>query len=242
MYMCGVFVLSRIAYWWSRMGGALVRLSHLLSRPEDGLWLMLMADDLKAESTGCHPRRSILFVVVRSVLGVPLSWVKAQGGRRLAWTSYEVQLDSLALGISENRAKWAVGWLDRVARDGMTDIGDFRAALGRLSVVVGALGREEPFLASLFSFVSCHKRGGLQVVPLFVCVVARRLSEHNGRRRTYPSAVSRCTEVEAFRVDANTEGYTIGVGGWLPMRGVDPRISTAYTPWSSVELDKASAP
>ena len=84
---------------------------------------MLMADDLKAESTGQEAKKSVLWVILLwLVLGVPLSWTRVQGGRRLAWVGCEVQLDTLALGISASRARWAMEWLARVARDGMTDM------------------------------------------------------------------------------------------------------------------------
>ena len=174
IYKCGVFGLSCIAYWWSRIGGALVRLTHLIAKPEDGLWLLLMADDLKAESTGERPKRSILFVILLWLaVGVPLSWGKIQGGRRLNWIGYDVQLDTLSVGISEGRARWAIEWLLRVSRDGFTDVEEFRSALGRLGFIVSALEWEKPFLAPLFNFCSRYKRGGLQSVPLYIRIVTK---------------------------------------------------------------------
>ncbi len=55
------------------VGGARVRAAHLLALPENARWLLLFADDLKAESTSARPQRAIIFVVVLLVvLGVPL--------------------------------------------------------------------------------------------------------------------------------------------------------------------------
>ncbi len=85
-YTAGCFGVSSAAYWWSRMGGALVRAAHLLCDPTDEVWLLLMADDLKAESTAEHPRRALVFVlVVMMVLGVPLAWHKTHGGQVIHW-------------------------------------------------------------------------------------------------------------------------------------------------------------
>ncbi len=85
----GIFVLvvsclgmSSSAHWRYRLGGALIRAAHLLALPSDELWLRLLADDLKTESSSRRPLRAIIFVVVLLVvLGVPRSWHKALGGR-----------------------------------------------------------------------------------------------------------------------------------------------------------------
>ena len=160
----------------------------------------------------------------------------------MAWVGYEVQLEALVLGISLSRARWAVEWLRRVARDGITDVCEFRAALGRLSFVAGALEWEKPFLAPLFSFASRHPRGGMHVVPLYVRVLTKFLSNRIERRRSYPSAMARVAMGEAFRVDAKAEGNCIGIGGWLPKRDTNGQIATELSPWFAVELDKESAP
>ncbi len=46
VFTVGCVGVSSAAYWWSRLGGALVRAVHLLAQPEDELWLLLLADDL----------------------------------------------------------------------------------------------------------------------------------------------------------------------------------------------------
>ena len=119
---------------------------------------------------------------------------------------------------------------------------DFRAAVGRLSFVCGALEWEKPFMAPLFNFLSRRKRGGLQAVPLYIRVVCRFLSEQVKRRRMYPSASTKSIGVEAFRVDAEAEGDAIRIGGWLPTRAEDRRIATEASPWFAIELDRRSAP
>ena len=77
LYQCGVSGICSIAYWCSRLGGALVRLTSIVADPSDSMWMMLVADDLKLESTGPEPQRSILFVILLwLVLGVSFSWAK----------------------------------------------------------------------------------------------------------------------------------------------------------------------
>ncbi len=243
LYKCGVFGISSIGYWWSRLGGAILRTVHHVMSPDDEIWMLMMADDIKLESTSRTPTTSIIMIIILFVvLGVPLSWAKIQGGHRLAWIGYEVCLSSLSLGISESRARWAVDWLHRVSRDGYTDIDDFRAALGRLTFVAGVLQWDRPFLAPMYVYVATHSYGGHCRVPIYVRLVAKYLASRIARRRMFPSAETRCTVREAFRVDAHASGDDIGVGGWAPTRGADGMIDPWLSPWFAVRLNRESSP
>ncbi len=74
LYKFGVFGVSSIAYFWSRIGGAAIRACHYLADPSSELWLLLMADDLKAEASGSHIHRHLLAVLLfLRVLNIPLS-------------------------------------------------------------------------------------------------------------------------------------------------------------------------
>ncbi len=243
IFVVGCFGVSSAAYWWARLGGALIRAVHLLSLPSDELWILLMADDVKAESTSANPKRAIVYVIlILVVLGVPLSWHKSQGGDVVRWIGYEVNLASLALGITARRAAWCVDFLLQLARDGRTDVGRLRSGLGRLCFVVGALEWERPFLAPLFAFVSKQPKGGHRALPLFVRLIAQYLASRISLRRLYPSALARRSDIEPFRIDAAAEGDRIGVGGWLPTRNAEGKLDPLVSPWFSFSLDRETAP
>ncbi len=243
IFVVGCFGVSSAAYWWSRLGGALIRAVHLLSLPSDELWILLMADDIKAESTSANPKRAIIYVIlILVVLGVPLSWHKSQGGEIVRWIGYEVNLANLALGITARRAAWCVDFLLQLSRDGRTDVGRLRSGLGRLCFVVGALEWERPFLAPLFAFVSRQPKFGHRALPLFVRLIAQYLASRIALRRLYPSAIARRHDIEPFRIDAAAEGDRIGVGGWLPTRNSSGRLDPSISPWFSFSLDRDTAP
>ncbi len=243
VYKCGVFGISSIAYWWSRLGGAATRIAHHISRRRDGVWMLLMADDLKLESTTSAPSRPLLLVILLwLLLGIPISWPKIHGGRSITWIGYEVCLRTYSLGVSERRALWAINWLERVERDGLVDIADFRAALGRLSFIAGAIEWEKPFLSPLYAFVSLFPHGGHRGVPVYVRLVCRFIASRLKRRRLYPSAQVWVKHREAFRVDARAEGGAIGIGGWAPVCDDQGRLCPHLSPWFAVELDEKSAP
>ncbi len=147
-FTCGVFGVASIAYWWGRLAGALLRSVHYLAAADLDLWILLVADDFKIESTAERPERSILFVLwLFELLGVPLQWAKTGGGDSVDWVGYSLSYKSHALGLSESRAEWAAAWCDRHSASGMALISELREGLGRLSFVAGALEYERPFLA-----------------------------------------------------------------------------------------------
>ena len=81
VFKVGVFGISSIAYWWARLGGAAMRAVHHMMDPDDEIWLLLMADDFKLESTCMRPSLPIIgTLLLLSVLGIPLSWKNVQGG------------------------------------------------------------------------------------------------------------------------------------------------------------------
>ncbi len=243
VYMFGVFGFASSAYWWARLGGALVRTLLRVAPRCAALWALLMADDLKLESTSTDAKRWIVWsIVLLRMLGVPLSWKKLQGGNELTWIGYSVRLWDLSLGISASRAAWATAWLRRASRDGVVDIGDLRSCLGRLSFIAGAMEYERPFLAPLFSYVSLYPSNGIRAVPLYARLIMTFIADRLERRRHYPSAVTRQKSSEPFRVDAHAEDMTVGVGGWLPATNSQGAIDLGSSKWFSETLNKETAP
>ncbi len=242
IYKYGVFGVSSSAYWWARLGSAIVRAIHHIATPSMRLWILLMADDMKVESTSDEPERAILWVILLlSVLGLPLAWRKIQGGDEIAWIGYAVRLSDLSLGISEARAAWATNWLNRQAENGLTCIEEYTGALGRLAFICGALEYDRPFLAPLYAFRSRQGPRGIKLLPMYVRLIMRFLAERLHRRHYYPSAAQRM-RCEAFRVDAKAEGQAIGVGGWMPARDSAGRIRTELSKWFSLSLSPTEAP
>ncbi len=243
VYVVGVFGISSIAYWWSRLGGAAIRVLHTVADSAMELWLLLMADDIKVESTAEQPRLPLLFTLLfLEVLGIPLSWKKIHGGAMLQWIGYQVDVVGLQLGITASRAKWATDFCARLARDGRCRTDEFRSGLGRLSFIAGALEFERPFLAPLCAHASRLGDSRTNDLPMYIIIVLSYLSRRFQLRRMYPSAAIRDTAIEAFRVDACAIGDEIGIGGWLPTRDATGRLSTSCSPWFSVRLSSTNAP
>ncbi len=242
LYKYGVFGVSSSAYWWSRLGGAVLRSLHYTARPNQALWILLLADDFKVESTARKAEREVLWAIMALLLfRLPLAWRKMQGGDEISWIGYAVRCHDLSLGISESRARWATEWLRKHARDGLVCAAEFTAALGRLSFICSAMEYDRPFLAPMYAYKARLGRAGLKILPMYIRILMEHLACRFEHRRYYPSAAIR-HDGERFRVDAKAEGHSIGVGGWLPARDERGNIVKGDSPWFSLQLSSADAP
>ncbi len=242
-YKCGVFGISSIAYYWSRLGGAAVRAAHYVADPAAEMWLLLMADDLKVESTSPRPHRPIVSLLVFfTLLRLPISWGKIQGGSVIQWIGYELHLDRYSLGVTARRAAHSVTWLRRIIRDRRIKVAEFRSELGRLSFICGALEYERPFLSPLYAFLGVCRHQAVRSLPRFVAVACEYLASRLELRRLYPSAERRRRSSTAPRVDARAEGQEIGIGGWEPVCDSAGRPDLSSSRWFMLNLTATSAP
>ncbi len=242
-FTCGVFGVASIAYWWGRLAGAVLRSIHYLAAADLDLWILLVADDFKIESTAARPERSILFVLwFFELLGVPLQWAKTGGGDTVDWVGYSLAYQSHALGLSESRAEWAASWCERHSVAGMALISELREGLGRLSFVAGALEFERPFLAPLFSYLSFYPDSVTRPLPIFVRVLLQFLATRIRRRRYHRCGTVATPLRHGPRVDARAAGKDICIGGWLPTEDASGRIDPGISPWFSLELNETTAP
>ena len=101
---------------------------------------------------------------------------------------------------------------------------------------------DRPLLAPLLAFSSFCPYAAVRPVPLYVSCVSAYLASSIERRRHYPSETKRLNTEHAPRVDARAEGQTVGLGGWLPKRDGDGRISKWLSPWYAFELTETTAP
>ena len=136
---------------------------------EVNAFALLFADDWWITASGRDFKDTLLGAVLfLRVFGVPMSWKKLTGGFVLAWIGYEIDLRSYTLGVSESRAAWLTGWLERTLADNRVLLRELRQALGRMVFIYGALPWDKPFLAPLFAFLSHGEPSACLELPLFV--------------------------------------------------------------------------
>jgi len=179
------------------------------------------------------------FIFVLAVLGFPFRWDKFRGGTEIPWIGYWIELQTFKLGISEARAKWIVGWVRGVLRDGEVDLADLAAVLGRLVFAAGPLEMVRPFLAPLYAWSSAMGYRGKRIVPWSIRFILNFIAEEFGGPGRMVEVTTQSGDCgTAFMADAKAEGTLVRVGGWECLGGTPPSKAR----WFAVELTRKNAP
>ena len=110
-------------------------------------------------------------LLVWLALGVPWKWKKFRGGFQQQWIGYWVDVEGFTLGISESRSGWMVSWLRRTVGEGTVEMKDFRAVLGRMSFMLGALDFLKPFVCPLYAWAASIDHDGRMMIPWSVAFI-----------------------------------------------------------------------
>ena len=239
----GTFGITSAAFWWARLAGISVRIVYGLMGHESPLDVLLYADDLEWIAEEKEERISVLLsVCLFLAIGAPLKWSKFRGGYEVSWIGLGISYKEYALGLTEARASWMIGWLMKVVDAGKVHFREFLGGLGRLNFTATALYYEKPFLGPLFTWASAIQRFpnklGIFLVPWAVRLILLWLAEvfkKAGRLSAAPRNGG--TVLEWFRSDAKAEGGRAWIGGWEVLNGCDP----AKARWFSTEVKPEDA-
>ena len=239
----GTFGVASASYYWSRVASAIGRLCQYIAGAEARTWHLLVADDYHLEAGGPAYREAIMvFFILCSVAGVPLSWSKTAGGDTVSWVGFELLHRTYQLGLTERRAQWFQRWTKEVADAGHVHMTAFEEGLGRVMYVAGALEYERPFLSPLYRFLILHPRNSVQRLPSYVIFTLRYLSWQVQWSRHCDCAGHVIPSDWAPRVDAQASHGRVGVGGWCPVLNSAGVPDTTLSRWFSLEITREHFP
>ena len=237
----GTFGVGSTPYWWARLSGALIRLTHYVLGPELPLEMLLYADDLEVMAAGKQSRvAAVLAFAVMAAMGAPFKWKKQRGGFVTEWVGLTTDYVRFAMGLSEKRSMWVTRWIDGVLE--RMEVGDreFAAALGRLSFASLALPWERPFLGPLFAW-SAAIRGqkGKMIVPWAIQFILKwiRRKLQEGMRLEEVQTEQGGAKHLRFWTDAGADENTAWIGGWK-----ESSEDLKQCEWFSFEVTEEMAP
>ena len=235
----GTFGIASAAFWWGRAASVIFRTFHKVLPPKMLLYLLLFADDglLLAAGEDYHRQIISLFLYL-DLMEVPLAWKKTRGGFQAEWIGYQVDLDTWRLGVSEKKVRWLSEWTERILEEGRLMGREFRAGVGRLGFLAGALAGARPFLAPLYA-VSARVKGSSYVeLHLAVKLAIKFFTDWVAAEPMKEPKVQPKVAGEVFRIDAAADQDGITVGGWEVFGAKEPKEAR----WFSVKVTRKSCP
>ena len=167
--MVATFGVASAAFWWGRVASVVFRVFHRVLPQHLLFYFLLFADDGLLLSAGPEYHKTIvaLFMFL-DIMEVPLSWRKTCGGFRVEWIGYTLELDRWQVGVSEKKVQWLVQWALKMIEEGRMLGREFKAGVGRLGFLAGAISGVLPFLAPLYAISS--RVGGSTYVEMHMAV------------------------------------------------------------------------
>ena len=241
----GTFGVASAGYWWARLSGGTIRLTHHLTGKR-ALEILLFADDVEMIGGDRRGRRGIvLSYAILASLGLPFKWSKTKGGLNVQWIGYETSYATFRLGISEKRASWLAAWTEELVRTGTVTWDDFACGLGRLGFGANALSWEGPFLGPLYSWSSATRgrKGGLRLPVMLRSILgwmSIRFRSGDRLQAPMPLAPARREATLSFFSDAKAEETQAWIGGYLwdgqsALQWYAMEVCEDWAPWAFIK-------
>ena len=160
------------AFWWARLAGTLLRLSHKIVWVSHLLWGYV--DDFLGGFRGSTaPISASLWVLLFLVLGVPLSWHKATWGPVTVWIGWEIDLRSWACELPLAKVSKIVDQLEELLSAGSkVKFKTLESLVGRLLWVTGLWKVLRPLLSPLYRALRALPSSCVGVSPeLWNCIL-----------------------------------------------------------------------
>ena len=235
----GTFGVASASFWWGRVSGTLFRVLHKVLPREALMYLMLFADDGLILAGGEDYHRFIIGTFIfLEIMEVPLSWKKTRGGLATEWIGYTVDLNSWTIGISPRKVSWLQEWVRTTNLEGKILGRDFRAGVGRMGFLAGAIKGARPFLAPLYALSARMGNTTFTELPMAVRISLEFFAEWLAMEPMRPLADPPGVAGEVFRVDAMASDKGIRVGGWETFHTTEPSKAR----WFSVEITRENCP
>eukprot|EP00435_Cladocopium_sp_Y103_P075019 s47_g53.t1 len=246
--LVGTFGVASASYWWGRIAGAGIRLTHELLGPEMPVEMLIFADDLESLGAGIQGRRGVVLAFLYlSTLGFPFKCSKQRGGLKVEWIGLYADYTTMKLGLSPSRAAWMERWTRKLAQSGRVTAKEMEQGLGRLGFAANALTWERPFLGPLYSWTAAVRtKHGLLRIPAMLRTIlwflANRIQE--GGSLQQPAPLKRdCIYEITFFTDAKATAEGAWIGGFIQsnqgeiLEWYSEEVKESWAPWLFIKKD-----
>ena len=161
-----------------------------------------------------------------------------RGGLEVEWIGYTVDLKEWKLGVSKKEVEWLQRWGQEASTGGRMLGREFKAGLGRMGFLAGAVRVARPFLAPMYAAVASTPCGSYFELHLAVKLAIAFFVEMVSRSPMEGFAEPPKVLGEVFRVDSMADQDGIAIGGWETFETND----TSRARWFHMKLTRQNAP
>ena len=237
----GTYGVASASWHWARFASLFQRLCYYICGVA---YMFRYADDfliLSCNSGMSRFTRPLLrFILLCSLLGVPLKWEKTRGGLRSEFIGYLFLWDTLLGGLTDKRTAWLCDWARTTSKNGVVVARDCKAALGRFSFSAALLRYLLPFLGPIYAWVAVLEDGAAWPLPAALRIILGWLADHVEKKGMVPLKAEAVVKMKRyFKADAKAEGSDVVIGGFEVL---DDNESLDHCRWFSVSLNPTNAP
>ncbi|CAK9111088.1 unnamed protein product [Durusdinium trenchii] len=238
----GTFGIASTPYWWARLSAALMRAVYWIlgeAFPND---MLLYADDLEVLAVGRVGRiGGVLAYATMAAFGAPFKWAKQRGGLVTEWIGLTTDYSAYAMGLSQRRTEWLVGWIASLRERKEVSSREFSAGLGRLGFSALALPWEKPLLGPLYAWAAAiQSNRGTMTIPWAIQFILDWISQRlqsGGRLEEVRKPKETGRAPVRIWTDAKATEQEAWIGGWL-----EESSCSRECRWFSLKVTEVSAP
>ncbi|CAE7502271.1 unnamed protein product [Symbiodinium sp. CCMP2592] len=165
------------AFWWARVGGALLRLSHAAIWLSHLLWGYV--DDFLGGFRGdVAPISASIWILLLLALGVPLSWSKCVWSPECIWIGWSIKLESWICELPPAKISKILDQItDLLAAGDKVKFKTLESLIGRLLWVTGLWTVLRPLLSPLYAALQRLPVSSVGVTPNLWAAIKRNIAE-----------------------------------------------------------------
>ena len=147
---CLNFGARASSWYWSRLAGSLLRLSHYIIFLKHLLWVYV-DDFLAAFQKATAPLHLSLWIMLLLCIRLPISWSKCSIDDSIVWIGWRISFDTWCVELPEDKVHRILDQLATLSKQTKVKVKDLESIIGRLLWLTGLWRLLRPLLQPLYA-------------------------------------------------------------------------------------------
>ncbi|OLP79315.1 hypothetical protein AK812_SmicGene40408 [Symbiodinium microadriaticum] len=147
---CLNFGARASSWYWSRLAGSLLRLSHHIIFLKHLLWVYV-DDFLAAFQKATAPLHLSLWIMLLLCIRLPISWSKCSIDDSIVWIGWRISFDTWSVELPEDKVHRILNQIAALSKQTKVKVKDLESIIGRLLWLTGLWRLLRPLLQPLYA-------------------------------------------------------------------------------------------